>query len=288
MKKAAVRASTTNAAVAHGVELAGQLGATAVEMRRVRRDPAMQARKKRRAAKRRLVAWSAGAILIGGGTASGLTAVVQGDHSSGAIGGMVVLVAVLIWCIVGIVRAARDLRTRSRVVAQLPDIAPARPVVASEIRPEMARLDGYSDGLRQLIGMIGIVQNDPGVRQMRDEILVAADRSEARLRQQAVDLSGLIRARRTAPADGAARLTGTVDVLQQQIRAGVVAYGELVSAASEAVAASRSLRDGALGAGPAVASDRSTPVDGTLQPGLTQSIDQLRALAAGMRELTEG
>ena len=38
MKKAAVRALTTNAAVAQGVELAGQVSATAAEVLRTRRE----------------------------------------------------------------------------------------------------------------------------------------------------------------------------------------------------------------------------------------------------------
>ena len=64
MKKAASAALTTGAAVANGMELAGQVSATAAEMLRTRRDPAVQARKKRRAAKRRLAAWSAGAVAM--------------------------------------------------------------------------------------------------------------------------------------------------------------------------------------------------------------------------------
>ena len=153
----------------------------------------------------------------------------------------------------------------------------------------MAKLDGYSDGLRHLVGMIGIVE-DPGVRVLRDEILTAADASEARLRQQAVDLTGLLKARRTAPPEAARQLDSTVDALRGQIGAGVEAYGDLVSAASEAVAASRQLADqtvaGTSGqlALPPAADGRSA----ALHPELTQPIDQLRSLAAGMRELTQG
>ena len=50
----------------------------------------------------------------------------------------------------------------------------------------MARLDGYSDGLRQLVGMIGIVDDDPASARCATRSSAAADASEARLRQQAV------------------------------------------------------------------------------------------------------
>ena len=43
-KDAAVRAMTTNASVANGVELVGQVGAAAAQMMRARRDPAVIAR----------------------------------------------------------------------------------------------------------------------------------------------------------------------------------------------------------------------------------------------------
>ena len=83
---------------------------------------------------------------------------------------MVFLVAMLIWCIVGVIRASVDLRARNRVIAALPAVSPARPAVAGEIRPEMARFDGYSDGLRQLVGHDRNCRGDPSMRQLRDEI----------------------------------------------------------------------------------------------------------------------
>jgi hypothetical protein len=289
MRKATARALKTSAAVAQGVELAALVSATAVEAMRARRDPAVIAEKRRRAARRRLSAWSAGAIVSGAVTATGTAAMFQGDHSSGAIGALVFLVAVLIWCVLGVVKAARDLRTRTRVIAALPAASPTRPAVAGEIRPIMARLDGYSDGLRQLVGMIGIVDDDPGVRTLRDEILEAADASEARLRRQAVDVTGLIKARRVAPPAAGVQLDAAVGSLQRQISDGVAGYGELVSAASEAVTASQNLadragqqgRDASSGGGPSA-------VGGSPHPELDQPIDHLRSLAAGMRELTEG
>ena len=289
MRKATARALTTSAAVAQGVELAALVSATAVEAMRARRDPAVVAEKRRRAARRRLSAWSAGAIVSGAVAATGAAAVFQGDHSSGAIGAMVFLVAVLIWCVIGVVRATRDLRSRNKVIAALPAASPTRPAVAGEIRPVMARLDGYSDSLRQLVGMIGIVDDDPGVRALRNEILEAADASEARLRRQAVDVTGLIKARRVAPPAAGAQLDAAVGSLQRQISDGVAGYGELVSAASEAVTASQNLADRAGRQGRDASSGGApSTVGGSLHPELDQPIDHLRSLAAGMRELTEG
>jgi hypothetical protein len=286
MRKAAVRALTTNAAVASGIDLAGQVGASAAEMLRVRREPAVIARRKRRAAKRRAQAWSAGVLASGGATAVATVILLPGGLSPGAVLALIFLAALLVWCVVGAVRAAGELRARSRAVAALPPPSPARRGVAADIRPEMARLDGYSDGLRQLIAMIGIVDDDPGVRALRDETLSAADASEARLRQQAVDLTGLLKARRGAPPGAAQQLDAPVEQLRRQIALGVAGYGDLVSAAGEAVAASRQLADPDGGSGAIVRPAEAKAIAGHHE--LERHVDQLRSLAAGMRELTQG
>jgi len=287
MRKAAVRALTTNAAVASGIDLAGQVGATAAEMMRARRDPAVIARKRRRAAKRRAQAWSVGVLASGGATAVAAATLLPGGLSAGLVLALIFLSALFVWCVVGAVRAAAELRARTRAVAALPPPSPARRAVAAEIRPEMARLDGYSDGLRHLIGMIGIADDDPGVRALRNETLSAADASEARLRQRAADLTGLLKARRTSPPGGAGQLDAAADQLRRQLHDGVAGYGELVTAAGEAVAASRQLADPAGGS-----RAQLMPADPTVADvghhELEQHVDQLRALAAGMRELTAG
>ena len=276
----------TTAAVGHGVDLAGQVSAVAAEMMRVRRDPAVLARKRRRAATRRLKAWSAGAIVTGAVTATGIASVAGEGWTSGAVGAMVFLVAILVWCIISIVRASVDLRVRTRALNELPAPQPARPVVAGIIRPEIDRLDGYSDSLRQLVGMIGIVHDDADVRRLRDDILAAADSAEAGLRRQAQDLTGVLRARRSAPPEATAQLDSTAALMRRQIHDGVDGYGGLVSAASEAVAASRALAEhGGMG-GARLPTGQLPP--GTVGHGELQSpTDQLRALAAGMRELTQ-
>lgn len=279
--------AASGAVVAQGVELATMLGATATEALRTRRDPAVVAGKKVRAARRRAQAWTASAVVSGAASAAGGLTVAQQGVSAAAVVIMVLLIALFVWSVAGVARAGTDLRARKRVLAALPAAAPQRPAVAGELRPEMARLDGYADGLRHLVGMIGIVDHDPGVRALRDEILSAADASEARLRRQAVDLTGLLKARRSAPPSAREQLDSTVEVLREQIRDGVAGYGELVSAASEAVAASRRLADQT--GRPGLAAGTAGPVGpGTLHPELEQPIDQLRSLAAGMRELTQG
>ncbi len=231
--------------------------------------------------------WSAGAVVSGAVAATGTAAVIQGDTAPARSGRMVFLVAILIWCIVGIIRASVDLRARNRVIAALPAVSPARPAVAGEIRPEMARLDGYSDGLRELVGMIGIVDGDPSLRQLRDEILSAADVSEARIRQQARDLTGLLKARRSAPPAAAKQLDPTVGALRRDIRDGVAGYGDLVSAVSETVAASRRLADRQAHPGTVSLTKAGAFDDPALHPELDEPIQQLRSLAAGMRELTQ-
>lgn len=282
MRKATVRGLTTGAAVAHGVEMAAMVSATASEALRTRRDPAVVAKRKVKAARRRVRGWAAGGVVSGALAATGTVTVIDEGPEAGAVGGMILLIALFIWCVVGVVRAAVDLRARKAVLASLPVAAPPRPAVAAEVRPEMARLDGYSDGLRQLVGMIGIVEDEPGVRALRDEIISAADTSEATLRRQAQDLTGLIKTQRSAPPAAKAQLDGPIDALRSHIRHGVTSYGDLVSAASEAVAASRQLADQT---GGAPAAGQLGRTDST-HPELGRSIDQLRSLAAGMRELS--
>jgi hypothetical protein len=269
-------------AVGRSAEVVSQVSATAAEVMRARRDPAVIAEKKRRAAKRRVTAWSAGAVVSGAGAAGVATTLVQSGAGTVPVVAIVFLVALLLWCVAGVVRAATDLRTRTKAIAALPPPAPPRPAVAGEIRPEMARLDGYADGLRHLLGMIGIVE-DANVRSLRDEIVSAADASEARLREQAISLTGLLKARRSAPPEARAQLDTTVGMLTRQIHSGVANYGELVSAASDAVAASTTLAHQTGGPG---RPGTSLAKPDARNPELNHSIDQLRALAAGMRELT--
>ena len=291
MRKATVRALASSDALAQGVELATMVGATAGEALRTRRDPAVVARKRQRAARRRVRGWTAGSVVSGAATAGGVAVVVSSGVSVSTAVLMVIFVALLVWTVAGVVRSVSDLRAKSRIVAALPAPSPPRRPVAGRIRPEMARLDGYSDGLRHLVAMIGIVDDDAGVRTLRDEILAAADATETRLRRQAADLTGVLRARRNAPRETATELDGTAELLRRQITDGVAAYGQLVAAASEAAAAFTSLAARAASPGTATQSRAAQPAlggGGSPHTELEQPIDQLRALAAGMRELTAG
>jgi hypothetical protein len=134
--------------------------------------------------------------------------------------------------------------------------------------------------------LIGIVQDDADVRRLRDDILAAADAAEAGLRRQAQDLTGVLRARRSAPPEATAQLDATAALLHRQIHDGVDGFGDLVSAASEAVAASRALAEHG-GVGVAGLPTRQLSPGVVVSGELQGPTDQLRALAAGMRELTQ-
>ncbi|WP_395726530.1 hypothetical protein [Nakamurella sp.] len=178
------------------------------------------------------------------------------------------------------------------MVNALPPPSPRRTAVVGELRAPMTRLDGYSDGLRRLVGMIGLIE-DGTVRSVRDEVIAAADATELRLRDRAAEASTLIRARRRAAADVGGQLDGTIAAMRREIDDGVAGYGALVVAANEAVHATRSLAQGAPGqtrppaiapVAPETAAPPAVPTWGA--PELAERIDQLHALAAGMRELT--
>lgn len=316
MRKAAVEVFSAGAVVGTGLDLAAQVGATAAEAVRSRREPAQVARRRRRAAQRRLRAWSAASVVT---VAGGAGVVAVAGFSAPAIVALVFLTLVLTLCVIRGVRAAGDLRQRTRVVAALPPPSPRRVAVAAELRAPMARLDGYSDGLRRLVAMIGLVEDD-SVRSVRAEVIAAADETERRLRDRAAQASTLIRARRRAAADVGGGLDGTIAAMRQEIEAGVAGYGRLVAAANEAATASRGLAQGAPGrigpsAAPTVGSAAelvgsagdargagaapgavsgsgvgsgagraAAPLTGA--PELAERIDQLNALADGMRELS--
>ncbi|HEY7814320.1 MAG TPA: hypothetical protein VIC62_13845 [Nakamurella sp.] len=312
MRRAVAAQWTSGAAVEQGLDLAAQVSATATEALRSRREPALVARRRQRAARRRVKSWSAAsAATVAGG--AGVVAI-AGGVSTGMIIGLVVLTAVLVMCLARAVRAAADLKARTRMVNALPPPSPRRSAVAGELRPAMARLDGYSDGLRRLVGMVGLMGSDDladrTVRGLRDEVIRAADATELRLRTRAGEASELIRARRRAAADVGGELDATVAALRREIEDGVAGYGRLVTAANEAAHATRGLAQGSAtgavppGAGPAVppgtepavppgagpapapAARDSQPALPAGAPELVDSIDQLQALAAGMRELT--
>jgi hypothetical protein len=250
-----------------GADLFNQVAATAAEVMRSRREPSAVAERRRVAARRRLNAWAVASVLLAALGTYGATTVFSGRGDAADLAVLVLVVGLLVWTVLGAVRAGIDLRVRTRIIRRLPSPQPRRIPVDSSIRPQIDRLSGYSDSLRQLIGMVGISEDDDAVRAMRDETLAAADYAENGLRARANDLTALVRAARTTGDRAATR--DTCSALSAEITTGVEQYGRLVSAAAKAAAASRQLA----GSMPRV-------------DQLAEATDRLSSLAAGMRELS--
>lgn len=253
-------------AASQGADLFSQATATAAEVLRTRRDPALVAERRRVAARRRLSGWAAAILVLAAiGTYGGIT-VFSGRGDAADVAALVLVVGLLVWCVLGAVRAAIDLRTRTQIVRRLPAPQPRRAAVASAVRPQMDRLSDYSDSLRELIGLVGIA-GDESLRGVRDDTLAAADAAESGLRARAAELTALLR---MAKATGDRRSVGpAVAQLGQEITAGVDQYGRLVAATGEAVMASRALA----GSVPRV-------------DELADATDRLSALASAMRDLS--
>ncbi len=252
-------------ALSRGVETAALMSSSAAEFLRVRRDPAEVAMRRRRAAVRRANIWGAGVVVglaAGGALAVGI---VHAGLTASAIFSIVLAAALTAWCVLGLVRAATELRRRSRAVAELPPPQPARRPVSSPIRPDIARLDSYSDGLRQLVSMLPAGAADASG--LRRDVIVSADGAERLLRRQAQEYTGLRKTSAGAPAGARPGLENTAADLAERIRMGVAQYGILVAAATETIAATAHL-------------DRAL-VD------LQEPTERLQALAMGMREITE-
>lgn len=251
------------AALTRGVQVAGQVGASANEFLRVRRDPAEVAVRRRRAAIRRVKIWGAGAgVGLAAGAALAVTAVADGLAVT-AVFTMILVLALVIWCVVGLFRASADLRRRTRELAALPPPQPPRRAVTAALKVEIGRLDSYSDGLRKLTALLPA---DSAVTDLRTGVLTCADEAERVLRRQAERCTQVYSALHGAPATARAALQHSADEVAGTIRSGVAEYGRLVAAATETVAASGQL-------------------DAALTP-LTEPTERLRALALGMREIT--
>lgn len=250
--------------VARGLDAAGQVGAAAAEVVRVRRDPSAAALRRRLAARRRVQFYSVGAAA---GAAVGLVGLLDWVHGQLGLGTAAATffgALVLCWALAGLVRWVGELCIRSRAVAALPPPQPARVTVHAAVRPLMQQLSEHSDGLRALTAMIGVAE-DATVIGLRREILSAADRAEEHLRGRAAAYSTLARTRRSAPPEAVERLDRLQRELLGQLQAGVAEYGRLVGSAADAVQATRSLQ--------------------TRLDRLDDMGDRLRGLAAGMREL---
>lgn len=251
-------------ALNRGVEVAGQVGASASEFLRVRRDPAEVARRRRRAAIRRSNIWGAGSAVGLAAGASLTVDVVRHGVTAGAVFSLILVAALIVWCVLGLVRSATDLRMRTRAVKALPPPQPARRAVSSQIRTDVSRLDMFSDGLRDLLSMLPIDRGG-GLSSVRTDVIASADEAERLLRRQAQEYTLLRKTSAGAPRDARPALETTAASLAGQIHAGVLQYGELVAAATDTVAASTELHAAVT----------------ELQP----ATDRLNALAMGMREI---
>lgn len=264
IRKAVVRGAMAKAVTAGRSEVVQQATSAAGEMLRVRRDPSVAAARRVRSAQRRVGLWSAGAVVPAGALA------VQFLGTAGAFASQEVLrtmlyVALLLVCVVGLVRAGTELRERRKAQRALPPPQPSRTVVAPRIRPQLAELGRFSDGLRKLAGLTGLDPTSALAVELRNDMIAAADAAEGSLRTRATELTDLEHAAATAPADARPGLRTVADQLAADITAGVAEYGNYVTAVSEIVVAGRSMR-----------------VDGT---ELADGADKLRWLAVGMREL---
>lgn len=252
------------AAMARGVEAAGVASASAAEFLRVRRDPAEVAHRRRRAAVRRTNIWGAGVAVAAASGAAVTVGAVRDGLTASSVFTLVLIVALLVWCLIGLIRSAIELRARIRAVRLIPPPQPGRRPVAGPIRAEIARLDAFSDGLRQLVSMLPLDTDVPSVP-IRREVIGAADSAEQLLRQQAREYTGIRRTAAGAPPDAVPALARTAEALAERITVGVEQYGRLVAAATATVAASSELT--------AVATDLDGPTE------------RLEALTIGMREI---
>ncbi|MTD16559.1 hypothetical protein GIS00_21715 [Nakamurella sp. YIM 132087] len=265
MSRPPARTRQARTALVKGIQAAGQVRDVAGEALRVRRDPSRVAVRRHAAAKRRTVAWSLVSLGAAAGGALQVYWMVTDAVTAGAVIWTVFALAVLLWSVPQVTLGLKDVRYRRKLIDTLPPPQPDRPAVPPMVRRQIQRLGALSDGLRQLVGMIGLVDDD-AVLALRREVIADADAAELRLRRRAQELAGLLRARDVSAGQGRAGLDDTVRMIVEEIDRGVAEYGELVTAATDTVAAGEQLR---------------------VQPeALEHTTDRLRSLATGMRAIS--
>lgn len=253
------------AVMGRSVDIANQVRDTAVEALRARRDPSLIAQRRCVAARRRLVGWSLAGVMLTAVGVAGVVGMMRDGVGAASVGALVLVLGLWVYCVIGSVQAARDLRVRRALVRQLPPPQPARRPVAGALRPLIAQLDAYSDALRHTMAVIDAAGIGGPLGQLRTETLAAADAAEVRLRGRAAEIGALWRA---ATPQTRAEVHAAAAPRRQQLADGVAEYGRLVLAAADVAAASRDLT--------VVAHD----------DGIAVATERLVALAAGMRELT--
>lgn len=265
IRKAVVRGALAKAVSASRHDAVHHATSAAGEMLRVRREPAVIAARRVQSAKRRVGLWSAAGAVPAAGLAVQFVSNGAAAVASAEVLRTTLYLALLVVCLVAVLRAATELRARRSLLRALPPPAPARTVVASRIRPQLTKLGEYSDGLRKLAGLTGLDPTSPLAAELRSDIIASADVAEKTLRARAAELTDLDRAAATAPTEARPGLRAVADTLAGEITAGVAEYGKFVTAVSQVVIAGRNMR-----------------ADST---ELSENTDRLRWLATGMREL---
>jgi len=124
--------------MSRGVETVALVSSSAAEFLRVRRDPAEMALRRRRAAVRRSNIWGAGVVVgTAGGTAL-TVGIVHAGLTASAMFSLVLVAALVTWCLLGLIRSLKDLRRWSAAVAALPPPQPSRRPVAAQIHTVIA------------------------------------------------------------------------------------------------------------------------------------------------------
>lgn len=222
------------------------------------RDPRAKALRRRRRARRAVVARSGIAVVAG--TATAVVGQVPALELSEIAGGSVTALAILGAGTAG-VRLARMLRT------PLPGPpAPPLPPWGSAAREPMQRLAAAEASLTDLLEVLarpragGPLLSEEGIRSTRE----AADRALESLRATADSVLAVERAVASAPAPEREALSQAAEGLARQLQEGADEVGALVAAAGRAV----------------VAGGAEVP-----PAELTEATDRLAGLAAGLREL---
>ncbi len=222
------------------------------------RDPRATALRRRRRARRAVLARSGVAVVAG--TATAVVGEVAALELSEVAGGSVTALAVLGAGTAG-VRLTRMLRT------PLPGpAAPPLPPRDSAAREPMQRLAAAEAGLTDLLAVLarprpgGPLLPEESIRSTRE----AADRAVASLRATADAVLAVERAAACAPAPEREALSQAVEGLARQLQEGTDEVSALVAAAGRAV----------------VAGGAEVP-----SAELTEATDRLAGLAAALREL---
>lgn len=231
-------------------------------------DPAAKHQRRIRRTSRALTLWVMLTLLCALALVAGVTGLIGAGAASTPVlaGGA----GVVVFGTFG-VRAGIRLRTlkRTELPAAAAAVSPLPPAASAARRP-MERLRDSEASLEELLSQLALPVDgaasavpEVSVEQARE----TAEEAAAALRGLAARLQAVEGGRDHAPAAERAALDAAVRTLREQLDDGLTGYGELVAAASRAVAASSG------GAGSA-------------RDSLTDATDHLAGLAIALRELS--